>query len=438
MRPALPPLPPSVADPRIGLAGTACAAAAILGLAWGPSLPPLQALILVLLAYALPVIALELVLRRAHRAPGTGLDWTRAPAPDARRVATKLAGVAAGLGAVIAGHALFRIYATADLAVPLSLLLWLGPGLVPLALGYVWWVDARQSDPQDDTWRLGAIVTGQLPLAEAATLRDHAMGWVVKGFFLPIMLVYLYRNLGDLGVLRLALTHPDPVIVVFGLTKLAIMLELTIACTGYTLTLRALDAHIRSVNPFLAAWVVTLSVYEPFNRVVTGQIFAYRDGATWVDLLHIYPALTVPWLTLILASYAFWLWATAIYGLRWSNLTHRGIVTNGPYRFTKHPDYVAKVTFFWLGFAPFLLAATPWGAVTGTAALVAVSAIYWGRARMEERHLSADPVYVAYAVAMNDRSLFAPLSRRWPWLAYVPPGGGTPRNAPDRAAVPAE
>ena len=55
--------------------------------------------------------------------------------------------------------------------------------------------------------------------------------------------------------------------------------------------------------------------------------------------------------------------------------------------------------------------------------MVVVTGIYWGRARMEERHLSQDPVYVAYALAMNERSLFAPLAQRWPWLAYVPPDG---------------
>jgi protein-S-isoprenylcysteine O-methyltransferase Ste14 len=299
---------------------------------------------------------------------------------------------------------------------------WLAPGLAVVVPAYVWWVDARQAEPEDDYWRLGAILTGRLPLAEARALRDHALGWLVKGFFLPIMLAYLFHNLNSLHMLRAALAG-DPVLLVFGLTKIALMLELAVVCTGYTLTLKALDAHIRSPNPYLAAWVVTLVVYEPFNRIVTGQVFRYRTDTGWVEMLWQYPGLTVPWLAMIVASYAVWVWSTASFGLRWSNLTHRGIITNGPYRFTKHPDYVSKVTFFWFGAAPFLTAATPWAAVAGTAAMVVVTGIYWGRARMEERHLSQDPVYVAYALAMNERSLFAPLARRWSWLAYVPPDG---------------
>ncbi len=439
----LPRLPPSATDPRIGLVGVACAATFLAGLIWHVSLPPLMALFGLILAYALPVTVLEIALRRVHRAPTTGLDWTRAPAPSVDRVVLKLIGLAASVGAVIAVHALFRFYAPEDMGIPLALIGWLAPGLAVVVPAYVWWVDARQADPEDDYWRVGAILTGRLPLDEGRALRDHALGWAVKGFFLPIMLAYLYNNLGSLHMLRAVLAG-DPVLLVFGLTKIALMLELAVVCTGYTLTLKALDAHIRSPNPYLAAWVVTLVVYEPFNRIITGQVFRYRTETGWVEMLWQYPGLTVPWLTVIVASYGVWVWSTAAYGLRWSNLTHRGIITNGPYRFTKHPDYASKITFFWFGAAPFLTATSPWAAVAGTAALVMVTGIYWGRARMEERHLSQDPVYVAYALAMNERSLFAPLARRWPWLAYVPPEG-TPLPLPDQsggsvsaAAMPAE
>ena len=31
-----------------------------------------------------------------------------------------------------------------------------------------------------------------------------------------------------------------------------------------------------------------------------------------------------------------------MFSFRFSNLTHRGIITSGPYRFTKHPSYVSK------------------------------------------------------------------------------------------------
>ena len=47
-------------------------------------------------------------------------------------------------------------------------------------------------------------------------------------------------------------------------------------------------------------------------------------------------------------------WAALSFGIRFSNLTHRGIITSGPYRFTKHPAYVAKNISWWLISIPFL------------------------------------------------------------------------------------
>lgn len=38
---------------------------------------------------------------------------------------------------------------------------------------------------------------------------------------------------------------------------------------------------------------------------------------------------------------AIYAWATIMFGGRFSNLTHRGIITNGPYPWTKHPAYRA-------------------------------------------------------------------------------------------------
>jgi protein-S-isoprenylcysteine O-methyltransferase Ste14 len=41
-------------------------------------------------------------------------------------------------------------------------------------------------------------------------------------------------------------------------------------------------------------------------------------------------------------------WATVAFGLRFSNLTYRGVLTNGPYAFTRHPAYLSKNAFWWM------------------------------------------------------------------------------------------
>jgi hypothetical protein len=57
--------------------------------------------------------------------------------------------------------------------------------------------------------------------------------------------------------------------------------------------------------------------------------------------------------------------------------------------------------------------------------------MYFMRAKTEERHLSRDPVYVEYALWMNDHGVLRFLNRV-PIFRYKPP----PPVPPDEAALP--
>jgi len=107
---------------------------------------------------------------------------------------------------------------------------------------------------------------------------------------------------------------------------------------------------------------------------------------------------------------AIYAWATVIFGLRFSNLTYRGIITNGPYRFTRHPAYLSKNLFWWCATMPFLVTSNSLAdAVRNTALLAMVSAVYYWRAKTEERHLGDDdPKYGAYSAWMKRN---APITR---------------------------
>jgi protein-S-isoprenylcysteine O-methyltransferase Ste14 len=101
---------------------------------------------------------------------------------------------------------------------------------------------------------------------------------------------------------------------------------------------------------------------------------------------------------LLVALHVFYAWATVAFGLRFSNLTHRGILTHGPYAWTKHPAYLSKNLFWWLATLPFLATTgNPVDMIRNTALLALVSGVYYWRARTEERHLMADPIYREYA-----------------------------------------
>ena len=427
----LPSLPPSATDPRIGTIGAISCTATLFWMIFFADFPPLTLTVLLLVSYAAPVIFLEIVVARAHRRPSTGLDWSRPMRPSPRRVLLKLLGLAVTLGIVVAGHVLFRLYSFDQLAAIVGLGIILLPVALVLTILYIVVVDGRQTDPEDAYHELGAITAGLAPVRFSPRLRDHALGWAVKAFFLPIMFYYLALNTTRLGAIADGFGG-DLVEIALALILICIIVDLAVANVGYAMTMRLFDAHIRSPNRYLGAWLVTLVCYAPFNEIVMGRIFDYRNELQWHNVIGDYPALMVPWIAAILALYVLHVWSKAVYGLRWSNLTHRGILTAGPYRFTKHPDYVTKSIFFWLTAAPFLTAADPATALTSTAALVVTNLIDLGRARMEEKHLSDDPDYVAYALAMNDRSIFRGIARLVPALRYVPPGGAAPE--PDRLA----
>ena len=116
--------------------------------------------------------------------------------------------------------------------------------------------------------------------------------------------------------------------------------------------------------------------------------------------------------------------AAVSFSLRFSNLTHRGVLTGGPYQLTKHPAYVSKNLAWWLVAVPFIPEVWSvgglWDALRCCLALLGVNFVYLMRARTEERHLSRDPAYVAYATAMERRSVLRWVGRIFPFLRFAP------------------
>ncbi len=201
--------------------------------------------------------------------------------------------------------------------------------------------------------------------------------------------------------------------------------DLLFSATGYLFTVRLFDSHVRSTEPTLLGWVVALFCYEPFYGFFGGRYLPYDNDVYWSVWLAGSSGFYAIWGGIILGLYVIYVVATLCFGIRFSNLTHRGILTNGPYRYCKHPAYVSKNMAWWLATIPFLSGDTPVQSLRFCLMLVCINAIYLVRARTEERHLSRDPVYVQYALAMNERSVFAGLGRLFPGLRYQAPQAGS-------------
>jgi protein-S-isoprenylcysteine O-methyltransferase Ste14 len=124
----------------------------------------------------------------------------------------------------------------------------------------------------------------------------------------------------------------------------------------------------------------------------------------WERVLSDHPLLLPIWAFLLIFLTGCYAWATVAFGIRFSNLTYRGVLTNGPYRFTKHPAYLSKNLYWWLASLP-ILTTTGWvDGVRNTVLLGVISAVYFWRAKTEERHMRReDPAYVAYAAWMAER-----------------------------------
>ncbi|HRE31874.1 MAG TPA: isoprenylcysteine carboxylmethyltransferase family protein, partial [Candidatus Berkiella sp.] len=248
------------------------------------------------------------------------------------------------------------------------------------------------------------------------------LGWLVKGYFLPLMYADLYSKAHTLSISPFSSFFTN--INTFFMTCMVILfaIDVLIAAAGYLFTLRLFDSHIRSTDSTFFGWLVCLVCYEPFyTAVLTLYIPKKINFLTCLNSIH-QPLLQSIWCGCVLLLLICYVLATLAFGLRFSNLTNRGIITQGIYRFTKHPAYVAKTSFWWIAFIPLAsIAPNPIALVKGILFLMGVTLIYYFRAKTEEMHLSRDPAYVQYGLWMNEHSIFSPLAKHWHFLRYQPP-----------------
>lgn len=221
--------------------------------------------------------------------------------------------------------------------------------------------------------------------------RTAILFMAVKLFFLPVMLNFMVAHLRSfigfvpqMGGLRLGIDSLTSAGYMVALTTI-FLIDTAFFSFGYLFEAGFLKNKVRSVEPTFLGWAVALLCYPPFNSLLE------RYAAWWPSD---YAAFPTPELTFIarLAVVAFMLvyvWATVSLGTKCSNLTNRGIVTTGAYRFVRHPAYISKNLAWWVTLLPIM-------SLSVFAAMSVWTFVYFLRAVTEERHLIADPDYQAY------------------------------------------
>jgi protein-S-isoprenylcysteine O-methyltransferase Ste14 len=404
--------PPSATHPAVATAGLAAFLASVAALYAVPGLQGIGAAgaaLATILVTAAAINLTDIVLARAHLRLSTGIDYS-CDDPSLARTGCKLVGLGASLGLVGVFYWLAPEYHDAFYGPFYGLLAIVMPIWLLLALPYFYFVDRHMRDPHDGYWHLGRAAMLRFEDVDRGTIIQHLLGWLVKGFFLPLMFVYFCNGLDNLLALdiRTLMSFPHWYEFLYGLVFLV---DVGLASMGYLLALRVMDTHLRSAEPTLLGWLVAVICYEPFVALVSLHYLAYSGGLVWGDWLAGSPVLYVLWGTTILGLVIIYGWSTVMFGGRFSNLTHRGIITSGPYRWTRHPAYLAKNLSWWMISVPFISQGSPGEAVRSCLLLLALNGVYWLRAKTEERHLSRDPVYRQYSRYIDRHGLFRSLRR---------------------------
>jgi protein-S-isoprenylcysteine O-methyltransferase Ste14 len=196
--------------------------------------------------------------------------------------------------------------------------------------------------------------------------------------------------------------------------SLVFLLDSALFCFGYHAEAGFLKNEVRYVETTVSGILVCVVCYPPFNNVTSMFLGSPADAPNILYRDSLYHPMT--WVLRGLAVLFLLLLTSASFSLftRASNLTNRGIVQYGPYRWVRHPGYVGKNLFWLMTLLPALLVAdvsnpmSSWsnhliyclGRVAGFGAWCT---IYILRALTEERLLMQDPDYVAYCQKVRYR-----------------------------------
>lgn len=229
---------------------------------------------------------------------------------------------------------------------------------------------------------------------------------MVKLFFVPLMVVWLTEHIANMtnGVYRasqnISLFSSD--FLVFFNThffwtafNIILFVDVLFFTLGYLIEIPKLKNTIKSVEPTIIGWLVVLLCYPPINTLTGNFLPWFSNDFPQFQNMYVHIALNLS----ILVLMAIYAWAS--WSLKWkaSNLTNRGIISHGPYKYIRHPAYACKNIAWLIGWIPMIYLAM------SSSELSIISVVWWlgwwaflyyMRAITEENHLSLDPDYVEY------------------------------------------
>jgi len=372
-------------------------------------------LVIVSIALALPIIILEYFYRRPQLLSSTRFKNNK-PTIDKKRIAIKLLALYTIWSFIAFIYWVFPEYRGSFYQSYWSILLPTLPGLIALSIPYFWFVDQRMENPEDSYYSFGLFLLGKKKFDKPVIIQLF-LGWLVKLFFLPLMVVYLSGNINKFNDINTSweFITQDFTHIYDHLWILLFTIDLAFVTIGYVLTLRLFDSHIRSTEPTALGWLSAIICYQPFFGTLSALYLAYNlDNYTWGNWLQGQgnDIGYMIWGSIILVLLLIYALSSVMFGIRFSNLTHRGIITNGPFRYSKHPAYLSKNLSWWMISIPFISQSGHFTEVIRACSmLILMNLVYYVRAKTEERHLMQDPVYQEYALWIDENGLISKIKR---------------------------
>lgn len=242
--------------------------------------------------------------------------------------------------------------------------------------------------------------------------KKAARALLVKVFFTPLMTIFfvgqfpgLVNYMGYLGVTLPASILENTYTQVrfnndlFNISIAVIFsIDVALAWCGYVISSRWVDNVTITAEPTMLGWLVCILCYPPYNQKFLELYYAHPAERAFMQI----PNLTVVsvFTIMMVLSYIVYMSATLWFGVRFSNLTNRGIIRKGPYALIRHPAYASKNFSWWCVMFPFVIYSAfthnVLDAVLHFIGLVFMTWFYYLRAITEERHLSMDPYYRDY------------------------------------------
>ena len=276
------------------------------------------------------------------------------------------------------------------------------PVIFILVIGYVYFVDRRLEEPEDEYARIGAMLNRRISI-DTAVLKHFGLKTAVKIVFVPFM----YSGfLGNLSILINSAWQFNADAISLLLFNFGISIDMLIGIFGYLFSSAIINNQIIDTDSNFSGWLFALLCYPPLVWIMR-QVNNQQDSMIWSDILPHDSVIFWLMFTIINMTWVIYWLATFEFGMTFSNLSYRRLIDKGVYRYSKHPAYIAKNIYWWLYTLPFMgvafVSVEWWKNILG---LIFVSLIYYGRAKSEERHLMKFSEYRQYCNEINKKGIF--------------------------------